>query len=180
MSWARVRASGRWLVLLLGAALVLALPGTAHAETISYQVSETTPIAMATTNPCTGEPVTLTGTYHFTSNYSVTADETGTHFHSLESKKLSLSGTATPSGARYQNEQQEMSEENGTLTVDTAALAPYERTDEATMLLIRQGETTRQDDFYVRFIAHITYNASGVVTVSGATSTRFAASQLRT
>ncbi len=169
MSWAHVRAGSRWLMLMLVAAYVLALPGTAHAETISYQVSETTPITMATENPCTGEPVTLTGTYHFTSNYTVTVDETGTHFHSLESKKFSLSGTATPSGARYQNEQQEMSEENGTFTVDTGGLAPYERTDEATMLLIRQGEITRQDDFYVKLIAHITYNASGVITVSGAT-----------
>jgi hypothetical protein len=169
MSWAQVRASGRWLVLMLVAAYVLALPGTARAETTSYQVSETTPIATATENPCTGEPVTLTGTYHFTSNYSVTVDETGTHFHSLESKKFSLSGTATLTGARYQNEQQQMSEENGTFTVDTGVLAPYESTNEMTMLLIRQGETTRQDDFYVKIIAHITYNASGVVTVSGAT-----------
>ncbi len=159
---------GWWLVA-LAALVVLALPGTAAAETVSYQVSETTPIASTTENPCTGEPVTLTGTYHFESNYRVSIDETGSSFHSQETKKLSLSGTGTLSGALYQNQQQQTSEENGTFTIDTDALAPYERTDTTTMLLIRQGDTTRLDDFYVQIIAHITYNANGVITVQGTT-----------
>ena len=48
----------------LAIALWAALPGTAAADTVSYQVGDTVPIAMATDNPCTGEPVSLTGTYH--------------------------------------------------------------------------------------------------------------------
>jgi hypothetical protein len=153
----------------LAIALWAALPGTAAADTVSYQVGDTVPIAMATDNPCTGEPVSLTGTYHFTSNYSVTTDDSGTRFHSVEARKLSLSGTALTSGARYQNEQQELSEQNGTFTFDAGALAPFESTNEMTMLLIRQGSTTRLDDFWVKLIAHTTYNANGVVTVSGTT-----------
>ena len=160
-----------WLWSVLGMlVLALALPGVALAETTTYQVSETTPLAAPQTNPCTGEEIVLTGKYHFASNYRVTIDETGTKFHSQETKKLSLSGTALVSGAKYQGEQQEMSEENGEFSFDAdGGLAPYERTDKATLLLIRQGETGSPDDFYVQFIAHVTYNATGVVTVQGAT-----------
>lgn len=154
-------------LVLLAAAAAVSLPQPAQAASESFTISQTVPVATTTSNPCTGEPVTLSGTYHFTSNYSVTADDSGTRFRSVESKKLSLSGTAMPSGARYQNEQHEMSEENGQFTFDTGSLAPYERTDVASMLLIRQGDTTRLDDFFVKFTSHITYNANGVVTVSG-------------
>jgi hypothetical protein len=153
------------------ATAALTMTGTAGADTASYYVSQTTPIAVATTNPCTGDPVTLTGTYHFESNYSVTVDTTGVSFHSQELKKYALSGTGA-SGARYQNEQQLMSEFNGTFVFDLGGFAPYEETDETTMLLVRQGETatmTGGDDFYTKILGHITYNANGVVTVSGIT-----------
>src|SRR5438128_4728784 len=106
----------------------MATAGTASANTASYYVNQTVPFSMATTNPCTGEPVTLTGTYHFESNYSVTVDTTGVSFHSQELKKYALSGTGA-SGARYQNEQQLMSEFNGTFVFDLGGFAPYEETD---------------------------------------------------
>jgi hypothetical protein len=164
------RAAGSGRVIALAAACALALPPAAQADTTTYAVSQTVPVTMATTNTCIAppEPVVLSGTYHFTSRYSITYDTTGTTFHSVESKKWSLSGI-TPTGARYQGEQQQVAEENGTFEFALDGLAPYERTDKATMLLIRQGEITRFDDFYVRAIAHITYNANGVITVSGAT-----------
>ncbi len=156
----------------LGAGLGLgrALPVTARAETESFQVSETTPLAMASVNPCTGEPVTLSGTYHVTSNYRVTADESGTKFHSVESKKFSLSGTGALCGARYQNEQHEFNEQNGQFTFDTGGVAPYEQTNVTNVRLIRQGETvTGQDDFYVQFVSHVTYTATGAPKCSGGT-----------
>jgi len=160
---ARRRRIGSWG--LAAAVAALALAPVAQAETTSYTISETVPITMTTDNPCTGEPVVLSGTYHFTSRYSTTTDLTGTKLHSVEMKKLSMSGTSALTGARYQNEQQELTEQNWTFTFESGALAPYERTDEATMLLIRQGETTRKDDFHVRFVSHITYSASGIVNV---------------
>ncbi len=165
----RRRRMGSWgLAAAVAGGAVLALAQVARAETTSYTVSETVPITTTTDNPCTREPVVLSGSYHFTSRYSVTVDTTGTKFHSAETKKLSLSGYAPTSGARYRNEQQEMTEENGTFSLSLDGLAPYERTDKSTMLLIRQGESIRPDDFLVHFVAHITYNANGVVTIQRA------------
>jgi hypothetical protein len=165
----RRRRMGSWrLAAAVAGGAALALAPVARAETISYTVSETVPITTTTDNPCTGEPVVLSGSYHFTSRYSATVDSTGTKFHSVATKKLSLSGYAPGSGARYRNEQQEVSEENGTFSLGLDGLAPYERTDKATMLLIRQGESLRPDDFLVHFIAHITYNANGVITIQRA------------
>jgi hypothetical protein len=147
---------------------VLTLAQVARAETTSYTVTETVPITTTVDNPCTGEPVVLSGSYHFTSRYSVTVDTNGTKFHSVETKKLSLTGYAPVSGARYKNEQQEVTEQNGTFSLSLDGLAPYERTDKTTMLLIRQGESLRPDDFHVHFIAHITFNANGVITIQRA------------
>jgi hypothetical protein len=148
----------------------LATAGTAGAATTSsFFVSQTTPFTLATSNPCTGEPVTVTGTYHFESNYSVTIDTDSASFHSQELKKYSLSGLGA-SGARYQNEQQQMDEENGTFTFVPPAFAPDERTETAVLLLLRQGEITGvSDDFYLTFVAHITYTANGAPTATIAT-----------
>jgi hypothetical protein len=146
--------------------LAVCAPAATAAQSVTYPVSSTTPFAWATDNPCTGEPVTLTGTYHLESNFRVDTDTSGVSFHSQELRKYTLSGTSL-TGARYQNEQELMTEENGTFTFDAAGLAPYETTAETTMLLIRQGDVPRQDDFYVRISAHTTYNANGVITVGG-------------
>jgi len=150
----------------LVAGSALALAPAAQAETT---VSQTTPIVQETVNPCTREPVTLTGTAHYTIQYSETVGTTGVKFHSVETTKLSLNGTAMPSGARYQNEQQQMREENGTFDFDVGGLAPYESTSTMTMLLIRQGDTPRLDDFFTRIIGHVTYTANGVPTVGRTT-----------
>lgn len=165
----RVTRRGRGAIAMaaIGMVVCAALPSTAAAETVEHQASQTVPIATTTENPCTGEPVSLTGTYHFNSQYRVTADESGVRFHSIENNKLSLSGTALVSGARYQNEEHYLTEFNGQFSLEADALGPFERTDVTTMLLIRQGDTPRLDDFFVRITSHITFNANGVVTVSG-------------
>ena len=163
----RMRRDAGACLSMIGALAVCALaPTPADAESVTYPVSSTTPLTWATSNPCTGEPVTLTGTYHFESNYRVDADASGVRFHSQELRKYSLRGTSV-TGARYENQQEQMTEENGTFTFSSGGLAPYETTAETTMLLIRQGDAPRQDDFYVRISGHTTYNANGVITVSG-------------
>jgi hypothetical protein len=152
----------------LAGGLVLALAPAAQAGTTT---SQTTAVAMPTENPCTGEPVTLTGTAHYTIQYSETVGGSAIKFHSVKTTKLSLSGTAALSGARYQNEQHQMEEENGTFALDpfSGGLAPFESTTTMTMLLIRQGDAPRLDDFFTRIIGHVTYTANGVPTVGRTT-----------
>jgi len=164
------RAGAGGVIAAIVAGSTLALAPAAHAEAMTYTVSQTVPFAVAKDNPCTGEAVALSGTYHFQSNYTVTADLTGTRFHSHELRKWTLRGTAVISGAVYQNQEEQTAQEGGTFTLDPlGALAPYRSITETTMLLIRQGETTKQDDFFVRAVAHITYNANGVITAQKAT-----------
>jgi hypothetical protein len=152
------------LIAALATASVLALAPAAQAETTSYKISQTQPAEMVLIS-CTGEPVALAGTNHFESNYRVTVDLSGTSFHSQALNKFSLRGTGTESGAVYQNQQEVMTEHNGTFTLDPfgGGLAPYEQTDVTNVVLIRQGETVRVDDLYVRARSHITYNANGLV-----------------
>src|SRR5436305_15070112 len=89
----------------IAAVAAMATAGTAGASTTSYAINETTPFA-ATVTACNGEPVAVSGTYHFESNYSITFDTTGISFHSQQIKKSALSGFGTVSGGGYQNEQE--------------------------------------------------------------------------
>jgi len=147
---------------------VLALAPAAQAETTTVESNETVPVATTRDNPCTGETVVLSGTYHVQAKTTVTTDLTGTRFHSHELEKLSLRGTALVTGAVYQNQEQQTSEQNWSLD-PLGGLAPYESTSQATMLLIRQGEIkSPPDDFWTRLVAHLTYNANGVMTVQRA------------
>jgi len=159
----RPAGSGR-LVAALALGCALALAPAAQAETTSYRISQTQPFEMVLIS-CTGEPVVVAGMHHFESNYRVTVDLSGTRFHSQELNLFRLRGTGTVSGAVYQNQQELMTEHNGTFTLDPfgGGLAPYEQTDVAGMVLIRQGESVRVDDLYVRARSHITYTANGVV-----------------
>jgi hypothetical protein len=124
------------------AALVVGFASVVAPAQAESTVSQTTPIAMATENPCTGEPVTLTGSAHYTIQYSETVGENTVKFHSVKTTKLRLSGTAMWSGARYQNEQHLMEEENGTFSLDpfSGGLAPYESTTTTTVPTV--GRTT--------------------------------------
>jgi len=171
----RIRTRGRpgpsrRMIAALAAGSALWLAPAAQAETVNYRVTDTEPVLMATENPCTGEAVTLTGTHHYEINSRVTTDLSGTRLHSQELHKYSLRGTAALTGAVYQNQQEQMSEVNAIFALQpSGALAPYESTSVMTMLLIRQGDTTRQDDFFTRLISHVTYTANGVPTVGRTT-----------
>jgi hypothetical protein len=157
--------SGRVIATLV-AGSALALAPVAQAETTTYRINETTPADAALTS-CTGEPVVLTGTQHVEGNVRITVDLSGSRFHSQELQKFSLRGTGVDSGAVYQNQQELMTEHNGSFTVDPFGdgSARSEETGVTNMVLIRQGESERVDDLYVRMRYHMTFSASGVVTI---------------
>jgi Tfp pilus assembly protein FimT len=152
--------------MLICAALVLGVGalGTATTATAGSAVSTTTPFPFAGTNPCTGEPVTGTGNLHLliSDNLSTSGN---VQFH-IEANLSGLQAV-TLTGKKYVV----IDEEDLTNTFDTDG-APAHETVEVTFQLIRSGEDGTlfpDDDFYEHFLAHITANANGTVTVQDVT-----------
>jgi hypothetical protein len=122
--------------------------------------STTTPFSFSGANPCTGELLTGTGTLHLL--LSGNASDSGNIKSHLEANVSGLQAvTMFPTaGKKYVViDQQEITQ--------TFASASHE-TVEQTFQLVRSGEAGTlfpEDDFYFRYLAHITANANDVITV---------------
>ena len=142
-------------VLILGGALIGSTGATAGPGT-----STTTPFTFSGINPCTGEAFAGTGTLKFliTDNLS----SSGMVQYHIEATFSGLQAV-TVSGKKYVV----VSQENQTDTFDLDGMPAHE-TVEHTLQFIRSGEDGTlfpDDDFYEHFLAHITANANGTVTV---------------
>jgi hypothetical protein len=142
---------------------LLALIGTTGA-TAGPGTSTTTPFPFSDVNPCTLEPFAGTGNLHLliTDNLS----SSGNVQYHLEA---SLSGlqAMTVTGKKYVV----VFQEDQTDTFDSDGMPAHE-TLEHTVQFIRSGEDGSLmvgDDFYEHFLAHITANANGTVTVNDLT-----------
>jgi hypothetical protein len=139
---------------LLAAAGAIAGPG----------FTTTTPFTFGGTNPCTGESFTGSGKLHFL--ISDNASNSGNIQFHIEATFSGLQAVTTlPSvpGKKYTV----VSQENQTSTFDSDG-APAHETVEHTVQFVRTGEDgslITGDDFYEHFLAHITANANGVITV---------------
>jgi hypothetical protein len=147
-------------VLVIGAALVGATTASAGPA-----ISTTTPMFFTGTNPCTGEFLTGTGNFHFLLSDNLSSSGR-IQFH-LE---VSFSGiqATTFMGKKYVA----IDQENQTDTFDFDGGAAHE-TVEHTFQLIRSGEDgtlLTGDDLFEHFLAHITANANGEVTVNDLTT----------
>jgi hypothetical protein len=163
---ARLRRGGLSRPSLVLVALVLgllALIGTTGA-TAGPGTSTTTPFAFSDFNPCTLEPFAGTGNLHLliTDNLSGSGN---VQYH-LESSLSGLQAT-TVTGKKYVV----VFQEDQTDTFDSDGM-PAHGTVEHTVQFIRSGEDgslMTGDDFYEHFLAHITANANGTVTVQDLT-----------
>ena len=126
-------------------------------------VSTTTPFSFSGTNPCTGDAFAGSGQLHF-----LLSDNLSTsgmiQFH-IEAGFSGLQAVTTfpVAGKRYVV----IDQENQTITFDSDG-APAHETVEHTLQFVRSGEDgslLMDDDFYEHFLAHITANANGTVTV---------------
>jgi hypothetical protein len=145
--------------LIVGSVLI---SGTA--ATADPGVSTTTPFAFTGTNPCTGEFFTGTGNLHLLITDNISSS--GMIQYHLEA---SLSGlqAETVTGKKYVV----VDEEDQTDTFDTDG-TPAHETVEHTLQFIRSGEDGSllvNDDYFEHFLAHITANANGTVTVQDVT-----------
>ena len=163
----QLRASRAGFVL---AALVLggcALIGAAGA-TAGPGISTTAPFAFGGINPCTGEAFTGTGNLHFliSDNLSTSGN---IQFH-IEANLSGLQAATTLPFAP--KNYVVIDQEDQTDTFDSDGIPAHE-TVEHTLQFVRSGEGGTlfpDDDFYEHFVAHITANANGTVTVEDVTT----------
>ena len=158
-----LRRAGLW-----GAAFVLIIGGGAligaTSATAGPGVSTTTPFTFDGTNPCTGDVFAGTGNLHFLLSDNLSSS--GMVQYHIEARFSGLQA-ATTFGQKYVV----IDEEDQTDTFDTDG-APAQETVEHTLQFVRSGEDgslLMDDDFYEHFLAHITANANGTVTVQDLT-----------
>jgi hypothetical protein len=147
--------------LILGGALIGSTGATAGPG-----VSTTTPFAFSGTNPCTGEALAGTGNLHFLISDNL-SNSGMVQFH-IEANLSGLQAVTVPGNKKYVV----ISQEDQTNTFDSDGMPAHE-TVEHTVQFVRSGEDGTlfpDDDFYEHFLAHITANANGTVTVQDVTT----------
>jgi len=135
--------------------LMLALqakPAQAQAETSTSP--QRFPFAATLTNPCTGETFFVEGTQLFLFHSTLDADG-GEHFN--VNSTVHAQGVSD-SGVKY------VYREAAPTHIKNALDSTYTFTSTATGRFIRQGSTTPEDDFVVKFMSHGTINANGELT----------------
>jgi len=145
------------------AALVLGLGAliTTGGASAGPGTSTTTPFAFSDTNPCTLEPFAGTGNLHVLISDNLSSSG-NVQFH-IEANFSGLQAT-TVTGKKYTV----IDQEDQSDTFDSDGMPAHE-TVEHTVQFIRSGEDgalLTGDDFYEHFLAHITANANGTVTVN--------------
>jgi hypothetical protein len=148
--------------LIIGGVLIGATPASAGPGT-----STTTPFTFSGTNPCTGDVFAGIGNLHLLISDNISGGGM-VQFH-IEANLSGLQAVTTfpAAGKKYVV----IDEEDQTDTFDTDG-APAHETVEHTLQFVRTGEDgslLMDDDFYEHFLAHITANANGTVTVQDVT-----------
>jgi hypothetical protein len=150
------------LVLLLTGAL--ALPSAASGAIVKT-VETHTPLTDSRFNPCTGEPLVITGFFHSRVYFDVGLDGS-THFV-LEFNLQDMKATAL-TGTTYV-----VKESLETHTNAQSDFVPFNTEFNFVEHYVRAGESgalVDDDDFYLAFRFHVTVNANGTTTVQRLTS----------
>lgn len=113
--------------------------------------NQTLPFAMATTNPCNGDAVALTGTTHIL--VEQTQNDNGLHLTFDETSHFT--GVGVPSGLTYNSDDRTLD------TINWNGGFPVEETFVAEHHLISQ---TGADNYTVGIHSHYTINSNGTLT----------------
>jgi hypothetical protein len=150
---------GRLLAVLL--LLTAALVGSTSASSAIVKTVEThTPFTDSRVNPCTGDPLVITGFVHSRVYFDVDLDGS-THFV-LEFNLEDMKAVAT-SGATYV-----VKESIETHTNAQSLFVPYNTEFNFVEHYVRRGDNgalVDGDDFYLAFRLHVTVNANGTTSV---------------
>jgi hypothetical protein len=139
----------------------VALTSAAAADTA---ISTTTPITFTSTNPCVVPAEVFVGSGNVHVVVSSNLSTSGMVQSHLQANLQGLHAAAIPSGKKY--EVPDSFTES--FEFDTPDLAPFHATFAFMAQFIRVGEDGTYlvgDDFYEHFLAHMTVNANGIVTV---------------
>jgi hypothetical protein len=145
--------------LIVGGALIGATAAMGGAGT-----STTIPVSFAGTNACVVPAESFVGSGHMHFLLSDNVSNSGNVQSHLE---VNISGlqAVTTTGKKYVV----IDQEEKTLTFDSTDGAPAHETVEYMLQFVRSGEdgtpVMSGDDFYEHYLAHITANANGIVTV---------------
>jgi hypothetical protein len=153
-----------FVTLIIGGVLI---GTTATAASAGPGVSTTTPFSFSGTNSCTGDVFAGSGQLHFLISDNLSSS--GMIQYHMEATFSGLQAVTTfpIAGKKYVV----IDEEDLTDTFDSDG-APAHETVEHTLQFVRSGEDgslLMDDDFYEHFLAHITANANGTVTVQDLT-----------
>ena len=134
-------------------AFLFAVSATATAD-VTLNQDIPTPIT-AITNPCNGETVTLSGTFHVL--VATTSDGNGGFHMVMKDNAQNLTGIGQTTGTNYRFVS------NSMFNVNVQPPFPSEFTLPATMNLVSQGSAP---NFFVQSLFKVTVNADGTVTVA--------------
>jgi hypothetical protein len=152
------------VVLLLLMTAAVALPAAASGAIVKT-VETHTPFTDSRFNPCTGEPLVITGFFHSRVYFDVAVD--GSTHSVVEFNLQDMKATAL-SGATYV-----VKESIETHTNAQSAFVPFNTEFNFVEHYVRAGESgalVDDDDFYLAFRLHVTVNANGTTTVQRLTS----------
>lgn len=123
---------------------------------LAVEVNETTPVALAVVNPCTGEPVALTGNQHFV--FRTTESEGGNLSYGL-----SLTQTLTGVGAFGTRFNARFSFDNQGMVSSPFPVILYFATSADVISTGAAGDL--RQDFHSTLTYKLTINANGTATV---------------
>jgi hypothetical protein len=114
-------------------------------------------------NPCTGETITGTGNLHFLLSSNLSASG-----HIQSHLEVSFSGIQAMTTLPFAPRKYVVVDEEDQMDTFDSDGMPTHETVEHTLHFIRSGEDGTlflNDDFYEHFLAHVTANANGIITV---------------
>ena len=144
-------------IVALALGLLLAMVPPAPAAT-TYTQESTMPIEFTATDPCTGEPVALSGHVHM--GFHLTSDESGGYHTEFLTELQGVTGRGLLTGMQYVAASETDSAEN--------YLSPgFETTFLQTYVFNRVGADggALPDDLLLHLLFHVTVNNEGTVTV---------------
>ena len=126
------------------------------AQALRVKVNERTRIPVAVSSPCSTEPVLIEGTSHVI--VSVTQDQSGGS-HAVFHSTLIGQGVGASSDRYIVQVRTNAHGKSDLDSADNSTVVTY-------FHVVRQGETTTEDDFTLRVTSYLTQNASGEPTAT--------------
>ncbi len=148
--------SSRWKAALLALGLLasLALPSAARADAVVEMVK---PFTFTEANPCTGEPVTVTGHNHIVLHFRTDASG-GVH--------ITIALDERGSGFNLLNPEEKYTVADRQFAELNAPQPAAEITTDFRTRVVRAGEVDSPEDFFLRTRLHMTFNGKGEPTAS--------------